>query len=1102
MNCRLRWPLLGLLALAGCARQASTPDGAFLLDEDVALMRGENIDTAQREFAVDAGSVVVAVVDEDLTDVRVRLAIKDPKKTSVKPVEVENHFGGAGIEVAALEVPDKARVLLTITGPRDSKTPGRVHLHLRRFDSTSKTFQFTAEREGFRAWSSATHAGFRVDNVKKSALAEMDRAIASLESVQGDARLAANARLIKANMLRYFLIDWREARAEAQRAARAFAALSIPAPLGVARARFIEAVALGEIGRDRASVNPTSEEATAAARRSLAELSSSESIFGPIERARAIDALGLIDINESRLDEAQKRYEEARELYHAAGHEAGEFEMTANLALVLAESGRRTEASKSYEPVIANLDRISNPYKRVAVLVAAAGAQAFSGFNDQAAENLLRAIAEAREYQLHSQESEALQTLSYHYWFRGDYLQAKAFAAEALRIARKEQDAMGLVYALQSTGLMARLDGDVATAIEMHKEAISRSSHLVFRMRTMRQLALDYLADDKPAEALAELRGALAVDLKDPRHYAYADVKRDLAEVLIEHGDGSRATLKEAETLLAAILPQTIEVADKSGEIGARRVLASLLTRQGKYDAALAEYQRAFALIFEFRGMTANPQFRLATLLHEQAAFRGYFDLVMRDAVARGTSTPRFATAAEEGALRTLELARESHFGIGRPAPMDAATSARIDALLSRMADKSLRIASLLNHKAGPEEAAQLASLQLEMSNLRAELDRERTASAEKHARGTAVERDSSRAWRSIAPGSVQLSYGLGSEHAYVWARSATGTRVAVLSDSAEALERKLAELADWNPQSSPARIEQTLAHVSSVLLPPGILAPESSIVEIVAEGRIASVPFAGLRSPTDISRRLVETHAVTMITSLLDVEDAPRPKHSRPFRLVALASGTGTFRAAVPVDPTPRLQAATTEIRDVASLFEARDRSARIRLLTGKEGDAATLRGIWSSGADVVHFATHALADLRQPLASLLVLPANGVSGSRAYLTAGQVQEWRGDADLVFLSACESAIGPARFAGGMPGLQSAFLRAGARGVIATLWPIEDVLARDFSSDFYRRFTGGQSAARALSETQRAWLAPEPGADEEAQLRRRITALAHGFYTQ
>jgi CHAT domain-containing protein len=286
------------------------------------------------------------------------------------------------------------------------------------------------------------------------------------------------------------------------------------------------------------------------------------------------------------------------------------------------------------------------------------------------------------------------------------------------------------------------------------------------------------------------------------------------------------------------------------------------------------------------------------------------------------------------------------------------------------------------------------------------------------------------------------------------------------------------------------------------VLLPAGLVPTDSNALDIVAEGRIASVPFAGLMSPVDARRRVVETHALTVITSMYALGEPPEAAQARPFKLVALASGSGKLRAARPVDSAPRLQAATAEIRAIADLFRARDGGARIKLFAGASGDAGTLRTLWSSGADVVHFATHALADLRQPLASLLVLPARDAGGSQAYLTAGQVQEWRGDVGLVFLSACESAIGPPRFAGGMPGLQSAFLRAGAHGVIATLWPIEDVLARDFTADFYQRFTGGESAVQALRSTQRAWLAPDGSRPETDLRRRRITALAHGYYTQ
>jgi CHAT domain-containing protein len=134
--------------------------------------------------------------------------------------------------------------------------------------------------------------------------------------------------------------------------------------------------------------------------------------------------------------------------------------------------------------------------------------------------------------------------------------------------------------------------------------------------------------------------------------------------------------------------------------------------------------------------------------------------------------------------------------------------------------------------------------------------------------------------------------------------------------------------------------------------------------------------------------------------------------------------------------------------------------------------------------------------------LSSLLLRPARDVSGSPSYLTAGQVQEWRGDTDLVYLSACETAVGPARFAEGLPGLQRAFLRAGARSVIATLWPVEDLYAGEFAKDFYRRYTAGTPASQALSQTQRAWMEEKPGSRASEQAFRHMTAWAHVLYAQ
>jgi hypothetical protein len=419
--------------------------------------------------------------------------------------------------------------------------------------------------------------------------------------------------------------------------------------------------------------------------------------------------------------------------------------------------------------------------------------------------------------------------------------------------------------------------------------------------------------------------------------------------------------------------------------------------------------------------------------------------------------------------------------------------------LLAEMGTKSMKIAALVPGDLDAKQAAELRSLQIDMARLHAELDFVRARAADRQSGGDA--HGQAPRWRAFAPGAVQLSYVLSDQRVYAFVRSASGTRVTVIAPSRRDLERKLAEIGKLDVRSAPEKVEAALTDVSADLLPAGLLPADSKAVEIVAEGRIASLPLAALSSPNDPRRRLIETHDLAMITSLLDVDEAPPTRHARPYRLVALASGSGTYRAA-PSNPAPRLQAATKEIGAVAALFRARDATAPIKLLTGETGTSVALRDIWSSGADVVHFATHALADLRQPVASLLVLPAMDASGKATYLTAGQVQGWHGDAELVFLSACESAIGPPQFAAGMPGLQRAFLRAGARGVIATLAPIEDVLARQFATDFYTRYTNGQSAQRALSETQRLWLTPAPGRSDSEQRRRRLTALAHAYFEE
>jgi CHAT domain-containing protein len=79
---------------------------------------------------------------------------------------------------------------------------------------------------------------------------------------------------------------------------------------------------------------------------------------------------------------------------------------------------------------------------------------------------------------------------------------------------------------------------------------------------------------------------------------------------------------------------------------------------------------------------------------------------------------------------------------------------------------------------------------------------------------------------------------------------------------------------------------------------------------------------------------------------------------------------------------------------------------------------------------------------------------------------------------ELVVLSACDTAKGDVDYSEGVFGLARALRTAGARNVLVTLWPLDDVMARDFMADFYRNWTAQQHSdpARALRDTQLEWI--------------------------
>jgi CHAT domain-containing protein len=149
-------------------------------------------------------------------------------------------------------------------------------------------------------------------------------------------------------------------------------------------------------------------------------------------------------------------------------------------------------------------------------------------------------------------------------------------------------------------------------------------------------------------------------------------------------------------------------------------------------------------------------------------------------------------------------------------------------------------------------------------------------------------------------------------------------------------------------------------------------------------------------------------------------------------------------------------LTASTAELRALRGTFH------RVRLRRGSNATELRLRQALTQG-EVVHVASHGVMNPRNPMFSRLTLArGGGQPEDDGRLEVHELIGLRASASLVFLSGCETGVGAAWATGFARGedyatLAQAFLYAGARNVLATLWPIEDRGASAFADRFYTR---------------------------------------------
>jgi CHAT domain-containing protein len=177
------------------------------------------------------------------------------------------------------------------------------------------------------------------------------------------------------------------------------------------------------------------------------------------------------------------------------------------------------------------------------------------------------------------------------------------------------------------------------------------------------------------------------------------------------------------------------------------------------------------------------------------------------------------------------------------------------------------------------------------------------------------------------------------------------------------------------------------------------------------------------------------------------------------------------------------RLRFSRREADEIATLTPAGENFKAVDF----QANRATAMSAELSQYRIVHFATHGLLDDKRPELSGLVLSLVDERGRAqdGFLHLHEIYNLHLPAELIVLSACQTALGQEIRGEGLVGLTRGFMYAGARRVIASLWRVPDKATAELMKQFYRgilvdklRPAEALRAAQLEIRQQAQWQAP------------------------
>ena len=538
-----------------------------------------------------------------------------------------------------------------------------------------------------------------------------------------------------------------------------------------------------------------------------------------------------------------------------------------------------------------------------------------------------------------------------------------------------------------------------------------------------------------------------------------ADAMFELAQIYRDAGDLATADARATQGLAASQ-----RVGDRYYVPRNLTMLADLKARRGHFAEANALYEQAEDVIEGMLISVDEPYWNSSVAAAMSETYLRHFELITKNGDASGA----FAVL-ERVRGRTLAWALKDR---------KAQPATESDQTAALEGDVAGLQARLMQTNGAPEREQLLDNLVEYERRLGLAWTREDVPTRRlpvQPAALTNVEND-------LRPDEVLLEYVLDDPISFCISVTRRGAHVQALPIGRKDVE-KLAEQFVDEVRAKGAGVE-TSKRLFRTLLEPIPEAKTAARLIIAPDGALNLLPFEALRD--NQGEYLLKSRVISYVPSgtILDVLRKARENESAasPFLGVGdvLYENQGGVGKRIPSPDSVRGRVlrgvadfSGMRLQDLPQTREEVEEIGKIAgpgavLMLGKDATETAFKKEPLDKFRVLHLAVHGFADTQYPERSALVLGTDPKSGDDGLLQVREIIRLRLNAELTTLSACDTGVGKLQGQEGISSLVEAFLVAGSKSVVASLWSADDTFASALMNRFYSRLGHGEDTGSAL----------------------------------